>query len=60
MKTKNSPDIAKILADTAQRLGGDPAFAEAASLMAQGQTPGQGGSLSQQLKLPQNTNEGVE
>jgi len=60
MKTKNSPDIAKILADTAQRLGGDPAFAEAASLMAQGQTPGQGGSLSQQLKLPQNTNEGVD
>ena len=60
MKTKNSPDIAKILADTAQRLGGDPAFAEAASLMAQGQPQQQGGSLSQQLKLPQNTNEGVD
>jgi hypothetical protein len=60
MKTKNSPDIAKILADTAQRLGGDPMFAEAASLMAQGQSPNEGGSLSKQLKLPQNTNEGVE
>jgi len=60
MKTKNSPDIAKILADTAERLGGDPAFAEAASLMAQGQPQQQGGSLSGQLKLPQNTNEGVD
>lgn len=60
MKTKNSPDIAKILAQTAERLGGDPAFATAASLMAQGQPTNEGGSLSQQLKLPQNTNEGVD
>ena len=61
-KTKHSPDIAKILDDTANMLGGDPEAAQSASMMAQGggQGGGQGGSLSQSLKLPQNTNEGVE
>ena len=61
-KTKHSPDIAKILEETAQMLGGDPAAAQEASMMAQGggQGGGQGGSLSQSLKLPQNTNEGAE
>jgi len=61
MKTKHSPDIAKILADTAAALGGDQAKQEEAKLIAQGNNgdAGKTGSLSGQLKLPQNTNEGV-
>ena len=58
LKTKHSPDIAKILEDTAIRLGGDPNFSAIASDMAAGQPAGEG-PLSQQLKLPQNTNEEV-
>ena len=62
MKTKHSPDIAKILSDTAAALGGDPAQQEEAKLIAQGNNgdAGKTGSLSGQLKLPQNTNEGVD
>ena len=58
MKTKNAPDIAAILEQTAQMLQGDPAAEQEASMIAQGngsqlnQTP-----KSEQLKLPQNTNE---
>ena len=55
-KTKHSPDISRILEETAQKLGGDPAAAESASMMAQGGGPS---PKSQQLKLPQNTNEGL-
>jgi len=59
-KTKHSPDIAKILDDTAQMLSGDSQAAQSASDMAQGGKPdGREGSLSQSMKLPQNTNEGV-
>ena len=59
MKTKYSPNISQILEETAMRLGGDPQAAQAASAMASG---AQGGGSptqpkSQQLKLPQNTNE---
>lgn len=58
MKTKHSPDIAMILEQTAQMLGGDPNAAAEASAMAQnGGKPQQPGSMS--LKLPQNTNEGA-
>ncbi len=57
MKTKYSPDISALLAETAAMLG-DPQAAAAASAMAQG--GGQQGAQqpkSSQLKLPQNTNE---
>lgn len=57
MQTKHSPDIAKILEMTSQMLGGDPNKEQAASEMAQGNSGGQ--PKSAQLKLPQNTNEGV-
>jgi hypothetical protein len=57
MKTKYSPDIVKVLEETAQMLGGDPNAQAQASEMAQGIS---GGSpKSRALKLPQNTNEGV-
>lgn len=62
MKTKHSSDISNILSQTAAALGGDPESAAAAAAIAQGQGPGQQskGSLSQEQKLPQNTNEGVD
>jgi len=58
MKTKHSPDISKILEETAMALQGNPQAQAYASAIAQGngsqymQTP-----KSEQLKLPQNTNE---
>jgi len=59
MKTKYSPDISKILEETAVKLGADPAFSEAASIMAQGGVKGNQQPKSAELKLPQNTNEGA-
>jgi len=56
-KTKYSPNISKILEETSQMLGGDPAAQEEAKNRASGGTAGQ--PLSRELKLPQNTNEGV-
>lgn len=56
-KTKYSPDMARILEETAQMLGGDPAATEEAKMAAGGQQ--QGSPKSKALKLPQNTNEGV-
>jgi len=66
MKTKNSPEIANILEQTAQMLSGNPQAEQQASGMAQGM-PGQlaqqgaqqGGAASTTLNLPQNTNEGA-
>ncbi len=60
MQTKYSPDIAKILNETAVKLGGDPAFSEQVRQVAAGNVGNAEGSLSGQLKLPQNTNEGVD
>lgn len=58
MKTKHSTDISEILSNTAEALSGSPESAATASQMAQG-NPAQGPSqMSQQYKLPQNTNEG--
>ena len=59
MKTKYSPDIVEVLDQTAQMLGGDPAMQQQAQMMAQGGSPG-AQPMSRALKLPQNTNEGVE
>ncbi len=57
MKTKYSPDIVKVLEQTAQMLSQDPAAQEQAMMANQG---GQGGQpQSKALKLPQNTNEGA-
>jgi hypothetical protein len=58
MKTKHSGDIAAIFEQTAQMLSGDPQAEAGASAMAAG-LPGQGTPKSSQLKLPQNTNEGL-
>jgi len=57
-KTKYSPNMATILEQTAQMLGGDPAATEQA-MMAGAQGGGQS-PKSKALKLPTNTNEGVE
>lgn len=60
MKTRFTPEISEIFAQTAQLLGGDPAQQEEAKQIAQGNGPGSGGNqvpLSQSMKLPQNTNE---
>lgn len=59
MKTRYSPEISSIIEQTAMMLGGTPA--EAA--MQNGELSGQSGAggnqpMSQDLKLPQNTNEG--
>jgi hypothetical protein len=54
--TRYSPQMAAILEQTAQQLGGDPAAAAQASQMAQGNGQAQG-PMSKSLKLPQNTNE---
>jgi hypothetical protein len=59
MKTKYSTDISEILNQTAMMVGGSPEASQQASLIAQGQgAPQQPGSMS--LKLPTNTNEGVD
>lgn len=62
MKTKHTPEIAGILAQTAQMLGASPEGQQDASEMAQNMLGGGGGGggqnpKSQDLKLPQNTNE---
>jgi len=57
-KTKYSPNISKLLEETGRMLGGDQAATEEAKMMASGGNSG-GQPLSQSLKLPQNTNEGV-
>lgn len=59
MKTKYSPNIVEVLNQTAQMLGQDPAAQQEAQMMAQGGGGGQQ-PMSRSLKLPQNTNEGVE
>jgi hypothetical protein len=62
MKTKHSPEIAKIYMQTAQMLGANMEAQQQA--MAQAQQQGTGtqelgpNQVSQELKLPQNTNEG--
>lgn len=53
MKTKHSQDIATILTQTSEALGGSPEAAAQASSIAQGQ--GQGTSGSTTTKLPENT-----
>tara|TARA_R110000851_G_scaffold14313_5_gene48503 strand:+ start:13281 stop:15107 length:1827 start_codon:yes stop_codon:yes gene_type:complete len=58
MKTKYSPEIVRVLNETAQMLGGDPQAQAEAQQMAQGSGGGQQ-PQSKALKLPQNTNEGV-
>jgi len=66
LKTRNSPDIARIFAETAAKLQQDPNAAQQAQGQAQ-QMPGmlaqqsgpQNGASSRTLNLPQNTNEGV-
>lgn len=57
-KTKYSPNISKLLEETGQMLGGNPQAQEEAKNRAAGGGGGQQ-PLSQSLKLPQNTNEGV-
>lgn len=59
MKTKNSPEIARILSETAQMLGGNPEANAQASIMAQNMPGTGGGPSSKTLNLPQNTNEGL-
>jgi len=56
MKTKHSPDIAKILEDTAQMLSGNQQAQQGASEAAAGQSSSNN-PMSQSMKLPQNTNE---
>jgi len=59
VKTKNSPEIAEIFAQTAAMLQGIPGAEQEASMVAQGgSTPNQN-PKSAELKLPQNTNEGL-
>ncbi len=58
-KTKHSPEISKILEETAAQLSGNPQAEADAAEKAAG-TQGNEGSLSSSLKLPQNTNEGVQ
>lgn len=66
VKTKYAPDVAAILEQTAQMLGGNPQMMQQAMTVASGgygpamqQTGVNGAPMSQQLKLPQNTNEGA-
>lgn len=58
MKTKYSPTISEILAQTGQMLQQQPEAQQGASEMAQGGSGGTNGRMSSALKLPQNTNEG--
>lgn len=57
-KTKNSPEMAKILLDTSQMLAQSPQAEQEASLIAQGEATAPS-PKSATLKLPQNTNEGA-
>lgn len=57
-KTKFSNDIAAVLEQTAQSLQQNPQANEQAAINANGQAPQQAGSRT--LKLPTNTNEGVQ
>lgn len=57
MGTKYSPQISELLEQVSMKLGGDPGLQQQASEMAQGTTNRQ--PMSQALKLPQNTNEGL-
>jgi len=66
MKTKNSPEIAAIMEQTAQMLQQNPQATQQAQAMAQGmpgqlaqQSGPQNGASSTTLNLPQNTNEGA-
>ena len=62
MKTKYSPEISEILAQTSAMLNQNQQAASQASAMAQGTVGGNQATqqpLSRELKLPQNTNEGV-
>jgi len=59
MKTKYSPDMARILDETGAMLAQDPAANAQAAMTAQG-IGGASQAKSKGLKLPQNTNEGVE
>lgn len=57
MKTKYSPNISELLAQTAQKLSQDPAAEQGASEMAQGGSSlGGQQPLSNNMSLPQNTN----
>lgn len=58
MGTKYSPQISLIMDQTAEMLSQSPEAQQQASAMAQGGTPQEPG-MSQALKLPQNTNEGL-
>jgi hypothetical protein len=58
MGTKYSPQISQILDETAEMLAGSQEAQQGASEMAQG-SPRASGGMSQALKLPQNTNEGM-
>ncbi len=58
-KTKYSPNMATILEQTAQMLSGDPAATQEAKMGAGGGQQA-GSPKSKALKLPTNTNEGVE
>lgn len=58
MGTKYSPQISQIMEETAAMLSQNPQAQQEASMMAQG-SPSQGSSMSEALKLPQNTNEGM-
>ena len=62
VKTKYSPEISQILANTSAMLAQNQQAAGQASMMAQGTVGGNQATqqrLSQELKLPQNTNEGI-
>lgn len=58
MGTKYSPQISQIMEETASMLSQNPQAQQEASMMAQGGSPQEAG-MSQSLKLPQNTNEGL-
>lgn len=58
MQTKNSTEISEILTNTAKMLSGDKQASANASALAAGSSDASS-QLSSQLKLPQNTNEGV-
>jgi len=58
-KTKYSPEVARVLQQTAEMLGGNATMEEAAAQLAQGVTSASQGSHGQDTKLPTNTNEAV-
>jgi len=59
MGTKYSPQMAQILEETAGSLSQDQGAADSASAMAQGSPQQPQSPMSADLKLPQNTNEGL-